>query len=70
MDGKEDRRPSHQDIFKDLKIKQKEKQKDIPILIKAIEKVWNCEEPDNVLKEIKPNFSKGFDVELLLKILI
>lgn len=69
MDGKEDKRPSHQDIFKDLKIKQKENQKDIPILNKAIEKVWNCEEPDSVLKEIKPSFSKGFDVELLLKIL-
>ena len=69
MDGVNDKRPSHKDVFEDLKIKQKENQNDIPLLIKAIDKVWNCEEPDSVLKEINPDFSKGFEVELLLKIL-
>lgn len=69
MDGKTDMRPSHQDVFKDLKIKMEENPNQIPILIKAIDRVWNCEEPDYVLKEIKVNFKKGFEVELLLKIL-
>lgn len=69
MDGKNDMRPSHQDIFKDLKIKMNEDPKQISPLMKAIDRVWNCEEPDHVLKETKFNFKKGFEVELLLKIL-
>lgn len=69
MDGKNDMRPSHEGIFKDLKMKRKENSKHIPLLLKAIDRVWNCEEPDHVLKGKKINFKKGFDVELLLKIL-
>ena len=69
MDGEEDKRPSHQDVFKDLQLKQNENPKEIPALVKAIDEVWNCQEPDDVLKRIKPKFSKGFEVGLLLKIL-
>ncbi len=69
MDGKDDKRPSHQDVFKDLQLKQNENPKEIPELMKAIDRVWNCEEPDHVLRKFSPNFKKGFEVELLLKIL-
>ncbi len=69
MDGRNDKRPSHKDIFKDLKIKKEENLKDFPLMIKAIDRVWNCEEPDEVLKDIKLSFKKGFSPEMLLKIL-
>ena len=69
MDGENDKRPSHQDIFKDLEIKKKENSKDFLVLIKAIGDVWNCQEPDEVLKNRKMDFKKGFSAELLLKIL-
>lgn len=68
--GIEDKRPSHEDIFKDLKIKKKENPKDLPKLIEAIDRVWNCEEPDSVLKDLKDvKFKEGLPVEMLLKIL-
>lgn len=69
MDGTEDKRPSHKNIFEDLEIKKEENTKDFLLLIKAIDKVWNCEEPEEILKDIKLNFQKGFSPELLLKIL-
>lgn len=69
MDGEKDKRPSHKDVFYDVNIKQKENPKEIPLLIKAINKVWECKEPDNVLKEIKLSYKNGFEPELLLKIL-
>jgi len=70
FDGTEDRRPSHKDIFNDLRIKKKENPKDLPKLIKMIDDVWNCQEPDSVLKKYDIiSFSKGFSIELLLKIL-
>ena len=65
-----DVRPSHKDIFNDLKLKKKEKPKDLPKLINAIDRVWKCEEPDKVLDDLnKIKFDKGLPVELLLKIL-
>jgi hypothetical protein len=69
MRGVEDERPSHKDVFNDLKLKKTENPKDFKILMKLIENVWNCEEPDSCLKEIKLEFKQGFSVELLLKIL-
>lgn len=69
MDGINDKRPSFDDIFDDLEIKIKENPKSFSSLLIAIDRVWRCEEPDYVLKEIKLNFKKGFTVELLLKIL-
>jgi hypothetical protein len=69
FNGIEDKRPSHNDIFSDLKIKKSENSQDLQLLTNAIDRVWNCEEPDEVLKNIKLNFKKGFSPELLLKIL-
>lgn len=70
FDGKNDKRPSHGDIFKDLEIKKKENSQDIPKLIDAINRVWNCEEPDSVLNDLKGvEFKKGLPVEMVLKIL-
>jgi len=69
FDKENDKRPSHKDIFADLKLKKEENSKEFNNLIDAIEKVWNCEEPDNILKETKFSYNKGLSVELLLKIL-
>lgn len=70
FDGKNDERPSHKGIFKDLEIKKEENSKDFSKLIEAINKVWNCEEPDSVLADLKGvEFKKGLPVEMLLKIL-
>ena len=69
LDGTNDKRPSHKDVFNDLKIKKEEKLNEFPLLIKAVEDVWRCKEPDEVIKEMKINFKQGFEIELLLKIL-
>lgn len=69
MKNDEDKRPSHKDIFEDLRIKRKENPKDLPTLIECINRVWNCAEPNEVLKDNKLNFKNGFSAELLLKIL-
>jgi hypothetical protein len=70
FDGVEDRRPSHKDIFNDLKMKKKENSKDLPKLIQMIDDIWNCQEPNYILKKYdKISFSVGFPIELLLKIL-
>lgn len=69
IDGKEDKKPSHKDIFEDLMIKKKENPKEILSLMKLIDRVWNCEEPDDIIKDINLKFKKGFKIELLLKIL-
>lgn len=67
FDGENDKRPSHKDIFEDLKLKKAENSNEIPELVKAIDRVWNCEEPDEVLKDLNVSFKQGFSVELLLK---
>ena len=70
MDGSNDLRPSHKDIFQDLRIKKEENPKEFPLLLKAIERVWNCDEPDDVLASVNLKYAKGFSPELLLKILV
>lgn len=67
-DGK-DSRPSHKDIKNDLQIKSKENRTQLSLLMAAIDRVWSCEEPDNVLRDIRLDFNQGFPPELLLKIL-
>jgi len=69
MDGSEDKRPSHKDVFHDLELKKKENPKEIALLKNAIKMVWECQEPDTVLKTVKLSFKQGFEPELLLKIL-
>ena len=70
FDGTDDGRPSHQGVFKDLKLKKQENPKNLPQLIRAIDRVWNCEEPDTVLRGLgQVTFKKGLPNEMLLKIL-
>ena len=57
-------------LLEDLEIKKKENSKDFSKLIDAINRVWNCEEPDSVLDDLKSvEFKKGLPVGMLLKIL-
>lgn len=69
MNGVEDKRPSHKDIFNDLILKKKESPQKFPNLMKAVNEVWLCKEPEDVIGELNKEFKNGFSVELLLKIL-
>ncbi len=69
FDGEKDGRPSHKDIFRDINLKKSENQENIKKLVNAIDRVWNCEEPDTVLKELDFKYKSGFSTEMLLKIL-
>lgn len=69
MDWMEDKRPSHKDILNDLKLKKFENPIDFKILMQLIDRIWNCEDPDECLKKINLKFKDGFSVELLLKVL-
>jgi hypothetical protein len=64
-----DARPSHKDIFEDLRIKKSENQEDFLKLMKLVDRVWNCEDPNDIIKGTTLHFKKGYSVELLLKIL-
>ncbi|MFA4946343.1 MAG: DNA adenine methylase [Candidatus Micrarchaeia archaeon] len=61
--------PSHKDIIKDLKNKKKEAPKKFAQLMKLIARVYNCEEPDEVLSGSNLKFNSGATIELLLKLL-
>ena len=69
FDGGEDGRPSHQNIFKDIKLKNNENPKNTQKLLMMIDRIWNCEEPDKVLKDIDFKYQNGLSIEMLLKIL-
>ena len=69
FDGEKDGRPSHKDIFGDIELKKNENPENIKKLVSAIDRVWNCEEPDKVLKDLDFEYKKGFSMEMLLKIL-
>lgn len=64
-----DKRPSHDDIINDLEIKKAENPKEFKALFEAIQRIWNCEDPDKVLKGYTFSFMNGFSVELILKVL-
>lgn len=64
-----DAKPSHKDILEDLKIKKEFKPREYQLLKKDIYRVWNCEEPSEVLRDVKYVFIKGYTVELILKCL-
>lgn len=62
--------PKHDDIFLDLRRKKKENPRLYKRLHKAMTRVYDCEEPENVLKDLgNPKFKSGFSVELILKVL-
>jgi len=69
MNGSKDERPSHKGVMADLMTKKQENPKNFSLLMDAIDDVWNCEEPDDVLKKYTFSFTKGLEAELLLKIL-
>jgi hypothetical protein len=70
FDGEKNKKPSHKDIFHDLKVKKEENPEKFKTLIQAIDDVWNSQEPDNVLKKsLDLTFKNGFSSEMLLKIL-
>ena len=69
FDGEIDGRPSHKDVFNDLKLKNDENPKNTQKLLNGIDRVWNCEEPDKVIKYLNIEYKSGFSVEMLLKIL-
>lgn len=64
--------PSYQDIIQALKLKQEENQPQFNIFLKAIEKVFICEDDDRILNWLKARriqFSKGENIKVLLKII-
>jgi hypothetical protein len=62
--------PKHDDIFSDLR----QKRLDNPVMCKrlydAIKRVYDCEDPEDILPEYKDiKFSEGHSVELILKVI-
>jgi len=64
-----DKPPSHSDIFKDLKLKKSEDSNKFSQLKEMIHRVWNCEEPDDIIKKSSISFTGGFSIESILKII-
>jgi len=70
FNGIKDQRPSHKNIFEDLKLKKQENPIGFPRVIQLINEVWDCKEIDSVLgKKDKDAFHTGMPLEMLLKIL-
>jgi len=68
MNGKDN--PTHEDILEDLRKKKKENPKLYRRLHEAITRVYNCEDPSEVLRDYSDlKFESGFNVELILKVL-
>ena len=62
--------PKHDDVFNDLRLKKQEN----PVLCKrlhqAIERVYGCEDPEDMLPEcVDIKFDVGHSVELILKVI-
>jgi hypothetical protein len=64
-----DKPPSHSDIIKDLKLKKSQNLKEFEKLKELIDRVWDCEEPEDIIKTKSLSFIQGFSVEEILKIL-
>jgi hypothetical protein len=69
MIGDEDKRPAHSDIIQDFKAKKYENTIEFKRLMVAVNRVWNCDEPDDILKIERFDFGSGLPVELTLKTL-
>jgi len=68
--NKADKRPSHEDILNDLRQKREIDPLSYKRLHEAMLRVYNCEEPDEVLKDYQDlRFEKGLSVELILKVI-
>ncbi len=61
--------PRHNDIFDDLRLKKKNAPKQCARLHAAIQRVFQCEDPDSFLAEYSDlQFRHGHPVELILKV--
>ncbi len=69
MQENKDRRPSHYDIFQDLKLKKKENPELFTQLLFVIDEIWNCKDPEYALNKHKFDFEQGFSCEFILKVL-
>lgn len=69
FDGVQDKRPSHPNLISDILLTRSKKPDKLAILMASIERVWRCEEPDEVLREIDLSFKPGLPADLLLKAL-
>ena len=62
--------PKHDDIFHDLRLKRAEDSAMFSRLHQAIERVHNCEDPEDVLPEYTDiKFDVGHPVDLILKVI-
>lgn len=62
--------PKHDDIFDDLKLKREENTELSTRLRQAIERVFNCEDPGDILPEYTDlEFDTGHPVDLILKVI-
>jgi len=62
-------RGTHEEIMVDLEEKAKENPRDFKLLMEAIKQTHNCNDVDQILRECKVSFQKGWSAELLLKVL-
>ena len=62
--------PKHDDIFDDLRLKWQEDPAMCTRLHQALERVYNCEDPEDILPEYKDiEFNAGHPVDLILKVI-
>ena len=62
--------PKHDDIFHDLRLKRQENPAMCRRLHQAIERVYNCEDPEEILPEYTDTkFNAGHPVDLILKVI-
>ncbi|MGD0597642.1 MAG: DNA adenine methylase [Sedimentisphaerales bacterium] len=68
LNGKDN--PQHNDIANDLKEKKQKDSISYQRLLKLIDLVFLCNDPEDILrKELIPTFEVGFSIELLLKVI-
>ena len=62
--------PKHDDIFDDLRLKRQEDPTASRKLHKALERVYNCEDPEDILPECGDiRFNVGHPIDLILKVI-
>jgi hypothetical protein len=62
--------PKHDDIFDDLKLKRQKNPAMVKRLHQALERVYNCEDPEDILPEYSDmKFNEGHPTDLLLKVI-
>jgi len=62
--------PKHDDIFDDLRLKKQENPAMCARLHQALERVYNCEDPEDILPDYKDiKFNVGHPVDLILKVI-